>query len=88
MELTTDIDQLNGQFKGTGRVRIKAHTGAELDALKQKLDQLGISMDPHEEQIKKKSNYTNSANVPWNDGFLQKEERRCQVNNNNNNDCG
>jgi len=67
VELTTDIDQLNGQPKGTGRARVKAHDEAEIVSLTMKLERNNIQVNEHNTNLNKKNNYVETVGIGWAD---------------------
>ena len=75
---STDVDPVKDRCTGTGRVqvRITRQTEQSLTTMKTCLANEGISMTAHKENAGRKSNYSGTANVYWNDHRVEIEGRK------------
>lgn len=75
---STDVDPLKDRCTGTGRVQVRVtqQTEGNLLAMKTNLANQGISLSAHKENAGRKSNYSGTANVYWNDHRVEIEGRK------------
>lgn len=75
---STDVDPVKDRCTGTGRVQVRVtrQTESSLVTMKTNLANEGISMTAHKENAGRKSNYSGTANVYWNDHRVEIEGRK------------
>jgi len=75
---STDVDPVKDRCTGTGRVQVRVtrQTEPSLVTMKTNLAKEGISVTAHKENAGRKSNYSGTANVYWNDHRVEIEGRK------------
>lgn len=65
VSLVLDIDNFTGSCKGTGRLKVRTNEATDLNHIENVFKSKGISVKSYQENVGKKTNYSEISNVNW-----------------------
>ncbi|OMJ92891.1 hypothetical protein SteCoe_4224 [Stentor coeruleus] len=70
--LSLDIDNFTGKSKGTGRIKVRTNENKDIERIERIFKSKGVSVNEHQENIGRKTNYADCSNVNWNNPYQYK----------------
>lgn len=70
--LSLDVDNFTGKSKGTGRLKIRTNENKDIGRIERIFKSKGIEVREHQENVGRKTNYSDISSVHWHDPYEYK----------------
>jgi hypothetical protein len=74
VSLGVDIDNFTGNCRGNGRLKVRTNDSRDIERLETVFKSKGIRVQHHQENLGRKSNYSEISNVKWNTPYEYKRD--------------